>query len=181
MTKYTALYEHSHVHAPAEFLNGIAISVQCLVRKRFAMRHAAKLRMRAYEERRIRGARRIQCLARRLHACKRVKVSTHITVCCGAIRLEPPTEVYPSWQVRRIMLQHLAATLVQGQYRLYLARKCMRKEVAVRNEIRRNRAAIPIQGLSLFLRLCRSCTQRTTPPTSDLSQQSSAASCTVAL
>ena len=91
--KCTALYEHSRVCAPAEFLNGIAMSLQCLVRKRFAMRHAAKLRMRAYEERRIRGARRIQCLARRLHACKRVKVSTHGTVCCVAICLQSPTDV----------------------------------------------------------------------------------------
>ena len=55
-------------------LNELATSMQCLVRKRFAMRHAAKLRMRAYEAHRSQGARRIQSLARKLHACKRMAV-----------------------------------------------------------------------------------------------------------
>ena len=54
----------------------------------------------------------------------------------------------PPVKVRRIMLQHLAATMVQRRYRVYLARKRVNKEIEVRKEIRLNRFAIPIQGQS---------------------------------
>ena len=94
------------------------------------------------------------------------------------LRLAIHRLVSTTWQVRRIMLQHLAATLVQRHYRVYLARKCMRKEIAVRKEILLNRAAIPIQGLSLSIRVSHTPWNHHSP--SHLSQQCSAASCTVA-
>eukprot|EP00501_MAST-03F_sp_TOSAG23-6_P001800 GSMAST32.ASY1.ANO1.1878.1 assembled CDS len=105
-----------------EVLNYTATSVQCLVRKRFARRHVANVRMRWY-------------LGERNHAVTIIQ-----RVFRGVMHSQHAKQ-------RRLLLQVIAASMIQRPYRRYLSLKFVKKELTVRRVMLTNDAAIALQAV----------------------------------
>lgn len=105
-----------------EVLNFTATSVQCLVRKRFARRHVANVRMRWY-------------LGERNHAVTIIQ-----RVFRGVMHSQHAKQ-------RRLLLQVIAASMIQRPYRRYLSLKFVKKELTVRRVMLTNDAAIALQAV----------------------------------
>jgi len=105
-----------------ELLNRIAVCLQCMVRRRIACRATGKLRMRHFELQRATGSQLVQNFARAQSAKKILSR-------------------------KRLLLQYVAATMIQRCVRVHLARKAFRKRKVLASVLRVNSSAIPIQAI----------------------------------